>query len=155
MRRSLFNALASMSLVLCVAIIGLWVRSYLPIYLENDCRDGKWCMLFHDEAWAETMNVAYGVKSARNPTYARVTWNVLGFEVIKGGSPTSSDNYCLIAIPLPYLMIVLSLPPIAWFVRARRDRGRAKAGRCIACGYDLRASPERCPECGAVPEKAA
>lgn len=35
------------------------------------------------------------------------------------------------------------------FQRAIHRRERAREGRCPVCGYDLRASGERCPECGA------
>jgi hypothetical protein len=57
---------------------------------------------------------------------------------------------------LPYWLPTLATGALpAWRAAARR-RGRRRLGRlrrglCPGCGYDLRATPGRCPECGAVP----
>jgi hypothetical protein len=56
---------------------------------------------------------------------------------------------------LPALLTVL-LPIQALRVRhrERKRRRNLRSGRCPSCGYDLRATPAFCPECGAVPSAA-
>ena len=54
---------------------------------------------------------------------------------------------------VPIWMICLLSAPGAMlggrgYVRRLTRRLRAKKGLCLACGFDVRASPERCPECG-------
>jgi hypothetical protein len=60
-------------------------------------------------------------------------------------------------VPAWSVAIFTALLPMIWVVafrRARRKKRRANTGLCTQCGYDLRATPDKCPECGHVPARA-
>lgn len=51
--------------------------------------------------------------------------------------------------PIAYLLVLFGGYPVLILIRRPlRRRRRLKRGLCVTCGYDLRGSPERCPECG-------
>jgi hypothetical protein len=54
-----------------------------------------------------------------------------------------------IGIPDWFICLVTALAPTAWLT-ARLRRKRHRPGLCPICHYDLRATPDRCPECGMV-----
>ena len=51
-------------------------------------------------------------------------------------------------MPFWALTLLFALYPTIFYSRKFRFARRKKRGLCIHCGYDLRASPDRCPECG-------
>jgi hypothetical protein len=53
-----------------------------------------------------------------------------------------------IVVPLWLPAWALAMPPAVALQRYRVRRRRLREGLCLGCGYDLRASADRCPECG-------
>jgi hypothetical protein len=99
-----------------------------------------------------------------------------GYRSWSGETPRSTDSYDAYAMTLPdrhdlhqfagiawyadysytnswhllfphrYVVLAAAVLPMWWLWRVRRMRRRARRNACVVCGYDLRATPERCPE---------
>jgi hypothetical protein len=60
----------------------------------------------------------------------------------------------VIAMPTHWVVLFSLVLPIMklqeWCNLLRRRRAQRRLGHCPVCGYDLRFTPDRCPECGRV-----
>jgi len=158
MRRKLFNVLSAVSLVLCVATVTLWVGSYfhgLPRY----CR---YWQLGSGEARISLSNgdgiavTVGGIRpNPRNPEPEGWSARIPGVWL----SYTSAfpDQRHLRLVIGHWLAAGATAMLFCWTLsaRMRETRLRRLLNLCPTCGYDLRASPDRCPECGTpVPVRA-
>jgi hypothetical protein len=119
-----------------------------------------------DKPWSypqiEPELLATGVLVSQ-PEVNRQWFSVLGFKASRwsqDGQRTQSANRvryregAQIVLPLWFVALLAAILPVIRLRPAlRRSRlRRAKAtGSCPICGYDLRATPDRCPECGTNP----
>jgi hypothetical protein len=159
LRRILFNTLTAISLLLAIATAGLWVRSY-------------WRAAVVSQSWQH--GSARGIDAEEIPTYLCVHWGFLGGRFgIEGRTEfdpqelnidvrgvTSglllpplvfTSNGADFEVIIPGWILVppfLVLPLVALLCTVYRSRA---AGHCPACGYDMRANPVRCSECGQEP----
>jgi hypothetical protein len=192
-RRRVFQTLVVVSLLLSVAIVVLWVRSYSITdqvgrwrrweersLFKEECygivsQDGAVVIASTTRRWPREFGPGgYGsaggsqsrsfdrvgwIKDAREWTQYRFrdcypVWNFVGihFDVgLQGSSYGESTSGGYLRIPNGFLIAMLLILPSWALVRSVRRKLIARKGCCRVCGYDLRATPDRCPECGTIP----
>ena len=156
--------------MLFVAVLALWVRSYWRINWLTHIRpgrqttivSGKGHIVLHTigdtdvpiwpgpRGWALSREPPNGDGWAISHIASAVrTHRFLGFEHTDIGSvATPTRRLTILAIPYWSLALPPLIAPTIALVRVRRRRRRLREHHCLGCGYDLRASRERCPECG-------
>ena len=87
-------------------------------------------------------------------------WQLAGITVRRSkpipGSQSPRFYAAQFSLTLPwwYLSVLFGLPPGIWVTRRLVKRRWPLRGHCVRCGYDLRATPDRCPECGTTTSPA-
>ena len=73
------------------------------------------------------------------------------------GTLVKDGTWSYLVVPYWALTLALALILAATLqgLRRRRRADRLKQNLCVQCGYDLRATPDRCPECGTKPKPEA
>jgi hypothetical protein len=123
--------MAVLSLGLFIATAGMWIRSY----------------------WrTDAFDVGVTLERQSDGT---VLWRHFKIWSSRGGLIARWErHWCTAALPKRKAFDWITAEPGTYYDNRNSWEGlylfRAVAGLCPVCGYDLRATPDRCPECGAA-----
>ena len=164
MPRRLTHLLGAITFLPLLLVIALWFRSHSTADRFNTRYTD--CAIARGEVMIASYTVPSGPGSFSHHTYppspGHFNWhedsrakrylNVAGFAFASLPSYTPpSIRTAVLIFPIWSLALVASLPPALYLRRVRRAHKRRGENQCAHCGYDLRATPDRCPECGAIP----
>jgi hypothetical protein len=161
-KRLLFNLLAGVSLLLMLAALGVWLRSHyvkdrigwegfhdaaFVLDIDRGIRDidagRRWGSLAYPAGWwYAKMQIGQNVPQA-------FIWDRT---ILDNGPDDAGSDLLEVSIPNWLLVFIASILPATWMVRTRAKFKHTASQACKHCGYDLRATPDRCTECGMVPK---
>jgi len=168
MKCRLLAILSALSLLLCIATCALWARSFLQCdriarfyatgFFELESSHGSLAIHSFSDGIESlgTRTPGWEMRSNREvPIWQSQPdfndWRFLGF--MAGGCwrlDSAPENW--LVAPDYSIELALAVIPFFNFRVPRKARQRVASGLCLACGYDLRATIHRCPECGTAPQ---
>jgi hypothetical protein len=103
------------------------------------------------EAWGLQSGFLYASDPAEFPPDQLSVLGRMGFTYLRADAgPGFPADYVHVTVPRWFGVAVALILPALWTWRRIARRRTLFAGLCPACGYDLRATPDRCPECGTI-----
>ncbi|HWE93118.1 MAG TPA: hypothetical protein VG269_04025 [Tepidisphaeraceae bacterium] len=169
MARRLSTAVAAICLVLIVPIVLMWTRSYRQWDILGSLQtipSGQ--MQFNTvesvkgrimigavrnaprnfPRWPQDGRLLHTRDASTVTFYERTRLERMGFDFKRFTSRRTGAGEWHLTIPWWFITLLDSaIAGLALAYRLRRKKLHG-SGACRACGYDLRATPDRCPECG-------
>jgi hypothetical protein len=179
MRRRLFTVATALSAVVCVLCLAVWVAAHQTHAERNFVHRGRiWNVGARPgRVWVTTADgwpdgrlrpgerVVFRTRPSDSATLRfwgnyNLIWGSSGdcASAPAGSGFSISSHRRSFGLMLWFPTALAALLPLTWAALrippTLRRRKAERFGLCPLCGYDLRASPGRCPECGTAPSTA-